>query len=497
MQSVGAAWLMTTLTSSSLLVALVQSASSLPFFFLALPSGAIADVVDRRRLLLIAQSWMLIVATVLAVLTLCGWMIPSVLLILTFALGLGSVLTAPAWQAITPEIVSREELMPAITLNSAGFNISRALGPALAGLIIAVWGVGITFLINAASFLGVIEVLRRWQRPPREGVAPVERVEGAIRAGIRYVRHSPDLQIILLRVALFAMAGSALWALLPLVVQHLFGHNALSYGLFLGCLGAGAVIGAIFLPQFRKKLARHYLVALGTLVFSLSTLALWTLTQPVLIGVALLFGGMAWIAVLSTFNAMVQMLSPDWVRGRVLAHYLLAFQGSIALGSALWGWVANHTSLHTSLGISGGILLLNAGLTVLKPLPPTGHLDLNPSVQWPEHSGFLQPHSERGPVLITINYRIKPENVAAFTQAIHAVSRIRRRDGAIRWGIYQNLADPEEFTETFVTESWAEHMRQHERMTVTDRHIQQEAWKYHEGKSRPRATHLIYAETVC
>jgi len=211
MQSVGAAWLMTTLTSSSLLVALVQSASSLPFFLLALPSGAIADVVDRRRLLLVAQSWMLGVATLLAILTLGGWMTPGVLLILTFALGLGGVLTAPAWQAITPEIVSREQLLPAITLNSAGFNISRALGPALAGLIIAVWGVGVTFLINAASFLGVIEVLRRWERLPRTGVAPVERIEGAIRAGLRYVRHSPDLQIILLRVALFTIAGSALW----------------------------------------------------------------------------------------------------------------------------------------------------------------------------------------------------------------------------------------------------------------------------------------------
>jgi len=496
MQSVGAAWLMTTLTSSSLLVALVQSASSLPFFLLALPSGAIADVVDRRRLLLVAQSWMLGVATLLAILTLGGWMTPGVLLILTFALGLGGVLTAPAWQAITPEIVSREQLLPAITLNSAGFNISRALGPALAGLIIAVWGVGVTFLINAASFLGVIEVLRRWERLPRTGVAPVERIEGAIRAGLRYVRHSPDLQIILLRVALFTIAGSALWALLPLVVQKILGHNAISYGLFLGCLGAGAVLGAILLPRVRVKLLKHHLLALGSFIFGLSTLALCFLTQPILIGVALLFGGMAWITVLSTLNATVQMLSPAWVRGRVLAHYLLAFQGSIALGSALWGWVSSHTSLHISLGLSGGILLLNAALTALKPLPKTGHLDLNPSVYWPDDPTFLEPNSERGPVLVTINYRIKPENAAAFIEAIHAVARIRRRDGAIRWGIFQNLADPEDFTETFVIESWAEHMRQHERMTVSDRLVQENAWQYNEGKGRPHATHLIYAEMV-
>ena len=494
MQSVGAAWLMTTLTSSSLLVALVQSASSLPFFLLALPSGAIADVVDRRRLLIVAQSWMLGVAAVLAVLTLIGWMTPVVLLVLTFALGLGGVLTAPAWQAITPEIISREELIPAITLNAAGFNISRALGPALAGLIIAAWGVGITFLLNAISFLGVLEVLRRWRRLPKEGVAPVERVEGAIRAGFRYVRHSPDLQHILLRVAAFTISGSALWALLPLVVKSILGHSAVGYGFFLGCLGAGAVIGAILLPKIRQKLAKNHLLALGSLLFCLSTLVLLIFTQPVLIGVALMVGGGAWIGFLSTMNATIQMLSPAWVRGRVLAHYLLSFQGSIALGSALWGWVASHTSLHESLAISSGMLLLNAIVTFFTPMARVGNSDLNPSVHWPDQPTFLEPTSERGPVLVTITYRVKPENASAFTEAMHAVSRVRRRDGAIRWGIFQNLSDPEEFTETFVIESWAEHMRQHERMTVSDRHLQEKAWLYHEGADRPRAKHLIYAE---
>jgi MFS family permease len=310
MQNVGAAWLMTSLTPSPILVALVQAVTSLPVFFAALPAGALADVVDRRRLLLWTQGWMLVAAAMLGVLTLIGRTSPGALLALTFALGLGAAMNAPAWQAIIQELVPLPELPAAVALNSVGFNLARAVGPALGGLVVATAGTGAVFLLNAASFLGVMVVLSRWQRAPRESELPAEHVLGAMQAGMRYVRYAPALQALLVRAGVFILGGSALWALLPLLAQNQLGLDAGGYGVLLGCLGAGAVAGAVLLPRARQRVSADLLVASATVLFAAVMLTLAFLHHIVLLCAAMGMAGVAWMMLTSTFNVAAQTVVP-------------------------------------------------------------------------------------------------------------------------------------------------------------------------------------------
>jgi MFS family permease len=349
MQSVGAAWLMTTLSVTPLLVALVQTATTLPVFLLGLPAGAMADLVDRRRLLLFTQSWMLASAGVLGALTISGVIGSWGLLGLTFALGLGSAMNGPAWAAAIPELVPREELPVAVALNSVGFNIARAVGPALGGLVMAASNAGVVFLLNAVSFLGVIIVLWRWREPP---VPPSGRDLGvidAMRAGLRYVRHAPAYHAVLTRTGIFAFAGSALWAMLPVVARHGLGSTSTGYGILLGCLGAGSVIGALVLAPLRAHYAPDDLVAVGVILFAAATAGLALLNQFAIVALAMLLGSAAWMTVMSSFNVCAQMAPPVWVRARALAVYLLVFQGSFAMGSASWGAIAGRMSARRSL----------------------------------------------------------------------------------------------------------------------------------------------------
>src|SRR6267143_784115 len=361
MEDVGEAWLMTSLSASTLMVALVETAGSLPIVLLAVPSGTFADLIDRRRLLLITQTWMLIVAATLGLLTIAGLTTPWLLLILAFALGLGAAVNAPAWQAITPELVSRKDLPAAVTLGAVAFNVARAVGPAAGGLLVAAFGSGPVFLLNAVSFLGVIVVLYRWQRPVAKSNLPPEHVLGAMRAGVRYVRHTPALQAVLVRAADFILCASALWALLPLVARRELGLSAAGYGVLLGCLGLGGVTGASFLPKVRQKISTNALVVGATLIFAGVTIVLGYVHIAVLVGGSLFFGGIAWIALLSTFNVAAQTATAAWVRARVLGVYMLAFFGGFALGSAMWGWIAGRAGISLTLLISAVGLV--AGLT--------------------------------------------------------------------------------------------------------------------------------------
>ncbi|MDQ3820388.1 MAG: MFS transporter, partial [Acidobacteriota bacterium] len=325
MHNVGAEWLMTSLAPTPLVVALMQTAENGPMFLLALPAGALADIVDRRRLLLLTQTWMLVSAVALAVVTLLQLTTPVVLLLLTFALGLGAALNAPAWQAIVPELVPRSELPLAVSLNSVAFNIARAVGPALGGLVVAALGSWAVFMLNSVSFVGVIFVIHRWRREPVESISPTERVVGAMRAGLRYVRHAPELRGVLVRTVVFASCASALWALLPLVARRDLGLGAVGYGILLGGLGAGAIVGAVVLPKARASLSVNVLVILGTILFALSTVMLAEVRVFGLLVVAMLFGGLAWMTTMSSFNIGVQTVVPEWVRARALAIYLLSF----------------------------------------------------------------------------------------------------------------------------------------------------------------------------
>jgi MFS family permease len=334
MHSTGAVWLMTSLTPSPLMVALVQTATSLPSFLLALPAGALADVVDRRRLLLATQGWMLIAAAVLGLLTIAGAVTPWTLLALTFLLGLGAAMNAPAWQAIIPDLVPRSELPAAVALGGVAVNVARAVGPALGGLIVAAAGTGAVFLLNAASFVGVMVVLYRWHPARRQSALPAEHIWEAMRAGMRYVRHAPALRAVLVRTAVFISCGSALWALLPLVARQEMGLSAMVYGVLLGSIGVGAIAGTALLARLRQRWAVDLLVAGATVVFAAVTLTVACVRDLVWLCTVLLAGGMAWTTLLSSLTATAQLALPSWVRARGLAMYVLIFMGGLAVGSA-------------------------------------------------------------------------------------------------------------------------------------------------------------------
>jgi MFS family permease len=375
MQNVGAGWMMTQLTMSPLMVSLVQAATMLPVFLVILPAGALADMMDRRRLLMLTQGWMVIAATVLGVLSLTHHVTPWVLLMLTFILGLGSVMNDPAWQAITPEVVSSGLHAPAVALNSVGFNVARAIGPALGGMVIAAAGSGVAFLLNAASFFGVIFVLYSWKRVGLERVE-TGRVRDAIRTGIRYGLGEPLVRCVLIRTGAFSLAASSLLALLPIVARP---HGATGYGLLLTSFGLGALAGAGLLPRLRSRFSVDGLVALSIVGFAAMTFAAGQVQNFGWLILVLFVSGAAWIGILACLNVAAQTMAPSWLRARTLSMYLLVLQGGMALGSAAWGALATKVGVPTTLLYSS--IALVAGLLAVRRYRLTSReLELSPSV---------------------------------------------------------------------------------------------------------------------
>jgi MFS family permease len=490
MQNVGAAWLMTSLSASPLYVALIQTASALPFFLFALPAGAIGDIFDRRRLVLSTEVWMFAVAGILAAVTLAGMMTPWLLLELTFAVSLGDAIEAPTWRAIFPELVDKEELTPALALNGIEFNLARAVGPGLGGFVVAVAGVGIAFLWNAVSFLGVIFVIATWKRPVRESRLPAETLTGASFAGIRFIRYSPDIITLLLRSACVIFFASAFWALLPAVGRQL-SSSSLGYGLLLGCFGAGAVLGAIVLQRVRSALSAESLLSGATALFGVIVLSTATVHNLLVLCPLMLLGGAAWTVFMSLFNTIVQNLAPDWVRARVLAAYLFVFQGSVAAGSTLWGFTAAHTNTRLALFVSGIGIGASLLLQFVLPLPNTS-VDLRSWNHWGRPNLFEEHAPELGPVLVTVKYVIDPAKAAAFLDEMYRYERVRRRDGATRWGIFYDTETPDVYLESFLVDSWAEHERQHGRFTVADHELEQRVLSY--ALEPTQVKHYIHAE---
>lgn len=493
MQSVAAAWLMTSLTPSPLFVALLQTATSLPVFLVGLPAGALADVIDRRRLLLITQGWMLAVAGVLGAMTAVGAMSAWTLLTLTFLLGLGAALNAPAWQAIVPELVGRKQLAPAVALNSAGFNLARAIGPAIGGIIVAWTGPAAVFLLNAVSFLGVLVVIFRWRRQQSETGAPTETIAGAISAGMRYARHSEPLHAVFLRVGIFILGASALWALLPVVANQDLKIGAGGYGLLLGSIGLGAVGGAALLPRLRNSMSVDRLATAATLVFAAATLVLGVVQNMILLVATMLAGGIAWIAMTSSLNVGAQTASPAWVRARALGVYLLVFQGAMALGSFIWGAMAEKFGDSVTLSAAAGLLILSVAAGIKWKLQTAHTIDVTPAIYWGEPRLVEEPDPNDGPVLVTVDYKVPPDNANHFVSAMQGVRNLRRRDGAVRWGLFRDSADPEHFIETFTVPSWAEHVRQHARTTVTDQAVEEHALAYQRDGNSTVVNHYIAA----
>jgi len=495
-EDVGEAWLMTSLTESPILISLLQTAESLPIFLLALPAGAFADIIDRRRLLIFAEIWMLIVAAILGMMTMAGATTPSILLLLAFLLGLGVALSAPAWQAIIPELVSHAELPAAVALNGIAVNIARAVGPAIGGLIVASAGPGAAFLFNAASFLVIAVVLYRWHRAPHESVLPAERAVGAIRAGTRYVRHAPAFRIVLIRLAAFIVFGSAIWALFPVLARFELKLGPTGYGLLFGSLGAGAITAAAVLPALRRKASLDSLVAGATVLFACMMFLLAFLRHAGLIAFAMFAVGVAWLTLLSSFITSAQASVPSWVRGRALAFYMVVFFGGMGLGSTLWGTLAEHFGVKVAFVCSAASLVAGLAATAHHRLKETEGLHLEQSLHWPAPRVVHEPGAEEGPVLVTIEYRIDTEQAKDFAEAMGDMKKIRRRDGAIRWGLYRDTADPSRHVETFIVESWVEHLRQHERVTISDRSVQERVNTFHIGPEKPIISHFIYASST-
>jgi MFS family permease len=490
MHEVGAGWLMVTLNPSPMMVSLVQAAMILPIFFLALPAGALADVVDRRRYLIAAQSWMLGCAALLAVTTFPGWTQDWTLLLLTFALGCGNAMLMPAWSATLPQLVPREELPAAVALNSMGINLARAVGPALAGILVAVAGPAPTFLLNAISFTGVIYVLLRWRRAPQPRTMYAERFIGALRAGVRYVREAPQLQAVTARTAVLFLFCSGIWALLPLVARD-SGGGAGAYGTLLACVGAGAVGGAFVLPHLRNRLSRDGLLRAATVGCAGAMFAVSLGRSLAVLVPAMLLLGASWISALSTLHVSAQTSVPTWVRARALSVYLMVFSASMTGGSVLWGATAERWGVPVALMIAAAGAIAALFATGRFSLGQQHAADPMAPVAWPvpETHGAIEP--DRGPVLVTVEYRVAPENAAAFVEEAQALRSIRRRDGAVAWGLFEDAARPGCYVESFLVESWAEHVRQHERGTAADRDVNERIRKYHVGPEPPQVRHLI------
>ena len=494
MQNAGGGWLMTLLDPDPRIVAMVQVATSLPMFLLGLPAGALADIFDRRRLLLTMEIVGTVLITVFALLVTLDRVTPAILLGFTFLISVAAALVVPAWQAIVPQLVERKDLAPAIALNSAGFNISRAIGPALAGMLISYWGIGAPFWVNAVSDLGVIAALFWW----RTGVVtatdlPPERFGNAIFVGLRYARYNSHLRATLVRAIGFFLFASAYWALLPLVAHNQIAGGPRLYGLLLGTIGAGAVAGAFSLPYIKAKVGADRLVALGSAGTALALLLFGLARQPGVAFIASALAGVCWIAVLATLNVSAQVALPGWVRGRGLAIYAIVMFGGLSLGSMLWGEVASLISVSAAHYIAAVGAILAIPLLRDWKLHTGAALDLTPSMHWPEPVYFKEIAPDRGPVLVTVEYHIEPKDRDAFLAAIYRVGAERRRDGAYDWGVFEDVAEEGRWLETFMVDSWLEHMRQHKRVTKADSALENEVRRFL-MKGEPRITHFIAAQ---
>ncbi len=494
MHEVGAGWLMTELSSSPLLVAGVQTATTLPVFLFALLAGAIADIVDRRRMLIIVNLFVAVAAACLAALVALGQVTPLTLIVFTFLLGTGAAFMAPAWQAIVPALVPRPDLSGAIALNSAGINISRAIGPALAGFLIVAFGLWAPFALNALSFIAVIAALVWWRPPPAaERRLPPERVRSAIVAGWRYVLNSGPVRATLVRAAAFFVFASAFWAMLPLVARETLAGGPTLYGLLLGAVGAGAVLGAVLLPSIKSRLGPDRTVAAGTLGTAAVLSVLATSSEQNLAIGASLLAGMSWIAVLSTLHVSAQTALPDWVRARGLSFFLTVFFGAMALGSLVWGQVAALTSINVSLLAAAAGATVLIGVTWRAKLGQGAAMDLAPSMHWPEPLIESNPSLDRGPVMIQVTYTVAEENRRAFLNLISALARARRRGGGYDWTLMQRADAPEQFVETWFEASWLDHLRHHERVSVEDQKLQEDLAALLPSRAVPQVIHYVSA----
>lgn len=490
MRDVASAWLATDLSSSPAAVATIQAAATLPVFLLAIPAGVLSDILDRRRFLIVIQIALAAVSGTLAFLSWQNGLTIEILIALAFAGGIGAAMMGPTWQSIVPELVPQNTLRQAVALNGLGVNIARAIGPAMGGLLLAAFGAAATYCADLVSYVFVIGALIWWKRPVQPSDPLREHFFSAFRAGLRFTRAHSKLHIVLLRAAVHFAFGSSVWALLPLVAKQLLHGGAGLYGVLLGAVGAGAILGALSMPTLQKRLDGDGVI-LASAIATAVVMAGLSFAPPVWLALPLLLVlGAAWILALTTLGGAAQAILPNWVRGRALAVYQMVFNGALAGGSLLWGFVAQAMGTPHALLIAA-VGLVVAALLLHRIRLPRGEEDLGPARHWPEPEMADDIAHDRGPVMILIEYCIPAANRDAFLRAVHRLSEERLRDGAFNWGVMEDPANPELLTEWFLVESWAEHLRQHRRVPNADADLQRDVAGFHVASEPPRVRHLL------
>ena len=492
MNDVAAAWLMTSLTTAPVMVALVQSASTLPVFMLGLPSGALADILNRRRFLFFTQFWVAAVGVVIALTVASGAMTPLLLLALTFVNGIGLAMRMPVFAAIVPTLVPRVQLPAAIALNGVAMNTSRIIGPTIAGTLIASAGSAWVFALNAVLSVVSGFVVLRWKHTPKPSALPGERFLGAIRVGMQYVRQSERLRTVLLRVALFFLQSTAVMALLPLVARDFGGHGgAQSFTLLLACLGVGAIASATVLQRIRQRVSLDGIVLAGSVTQALATL-LVAFAPNVWVAVpGMIVAGMAWLSVANTLSVSAQMALPDWVRARGMAAFQMALMGASAASAALWGQVATWTDVRTSLAAAALSGLAALVLARRRTLSGVAEEDLTPSSALTPPEATLDFEPNAGPVLVTIEYRIDPARADEFREVMRESRRSRLRHGALAWELFHDTSDPRHYIEYYIDETWIEHLRRFDRFTAGDAALRERRLALHTGDKPPLVARYV------
>ena len=491
-QTVGAQWLFINDPNAATIISLVQTASALPMVMFALIAGVLADAFDRRRLMLWVQVYFVVVASLLSILSAIGKVPPLLLLAFTFAMGVGNAVQLPTWQPLITELVPRDHIAAATRLDMVSVNVARAIGPAIAGLVIAAFGVPPVFAINAGCTLFLIVALATWRRTPATAPRVRERFLPALRAGGRYVRHEPVVRLILIRLAIFVFPAVAMWALLPLIANRQMGLSAAGYGILFGALGVGAITAAFTMGDLRKHLSSNHILSIVGIAFG-GAFALTMVVQGLLPAIPLLIVlGYSWTATASTLNAELQLYLPGWVRARALAVYLMTFTAAQAVGAPIWGQIAQHVSLSASVWIAAALAALGGVAGFFWHFPESEKLDRSPLAYWSEAQILEEPEPDAGPVQIMVEYAVAPEQYGDWRSAMNSMRRSRLRSGAIRWEVYRIGERADTYVEIFTVPSWAEHQHQHEiRLTAEDQAIEEKAFS--DATGTPTAVHLLPA----
>ncbi len=484
-------WVMTDLSPSPVMVSLVQAANSLPLVLFALVAGALTDTLDRRRYLLVTQVWLALSAAALTFLAATDQLDAWSLLILTFSLGLGAAMAMPALNVTAPELVPGVLLPQAVALGSLSMNVSRSVGPAVAGLLLAQFGAWVAYWLNTISFVGMIVMLWCWRHEPVKQPLPPERFFQALRAGLRYARIASPFRAVLIRTTAFVVFAASVWALLPLIARYELASGPETYGFLLTFVGIGAIAIILVLPRLNAYFSRNQLVLIGSVVYALSAVLVALMREEAVLYGVMAICGAAWVTVLSTLQVSAQTSVPAWVRGRGLALYLMIFSAGLTLGSVLWGWIAMHAGIPAALATSAAGALL-AAVTVRKfSLGGREAPDLTPSRHWPHPQSAEKLDQNRGPVLVTIEYEVALDQREPFLEAIQLLGAVRRRDGAFGWGIFEDIAVPGRYVEIYQHDSWLSHLRQHARVTREDQRVQESVHHFHTGRDAPRVSHFV------